>query len=147
MATAPNDAPIKVKVGLHVHLYLGVAVFLLSATPFFTVILLNGGADAPIEAVIAALGAVGVLHVGLALTARACSTDKLGFWDGIRLITAYMTFGIGGAAMLVATPSAIVGLIGSVGIATISLVKPQQNWAPYQFQRLIAFFYRHRMYQ
>ena len=99
------------------------------------------------EAVVAALGAVALLHVALALTARSCSTDKLRFWDGIRLITAYMTFGIGGTAMLVATPCAIVGLLGSLGIATISLVKPQQNWAPYQHQRLIAFFYRHRMYQ
>ena len=42
MATAPNDAPIKVKVGLHVHLYLGVAIFILSALPFFIVIFLNG---------------------------------------------------------------------------------------------------------
>ena len=147
MATAPNDAPIKVKVGLHVHLYLGVAIFILSAIPFFIVILLNGGADASMEAVVAALGAVALLHVALAVTARSCSTDKLRFWDGIRLITAYMTFGIGGTAMLVATPCAIVGLVGSLGIATISLVKPQQNWAPYQYQRLIAFFYRHRMYQ
>src|ERR1700691_3456393 len=147
MATAPNDAPIKVKVGLHVHLYLGVAIFLLSAIPFFIVILLNGGADASMEAVVAALGAVALLHVALAMTARSCSTEKLRFWDGIRLITAYMTFGIGGTAMLVATPCAIVGLVGSLGIATISLVKPQQNWAPYKYQRLIAFFYRHRMYQ
>ena len=147
MATAPNDAPIKVKVGLHVHLYLGVAIFLLSAIPFFIVILLNGGADASMEAVVAALGAVALLHVALAMTARSCSTEKLRFWDGIRLITAYMTFGIGGTAMLVATPCAIVGLVGSLGIATISLVKPQQNWAPYKYQRLIAFFYQHRMYQ
>jgi hypothetical protein len=147
MATAPNDAPIKVKVGLHVHLYLGVAIFILSALPFFIVIFLNGGVDASLEAVVAALGAVALLHVALAMTARSCSTDKLKFWDGIRLITAYMTFGIGGTAMLVATPCAIVGLVGSLGIATISLVKPQQNWAPYQYQRLITFFYRHRMYQ
>jgi hypothetical protein len=147
MATAPNDAPIKVKVGLHVHLYLGVAIFILSAIPFFIVILLNGGADASMEAVVAALGAVALLHVALAMTARSCSTDMLRFWYGIRLITAYMTFGIGGTAMLVATPCAIVGLVGSLGIATISLVKPQQNWAPYQYQRLIAFFYRHRMFQ
>ena len=147
MATAPNDAPIKVKVNLHVHLYLGFAVFLLSAIPFFTVIFLNGGAEASIEAVLAALGLVALLHVALGLTARVCSTDKLKFWDGMRLITAYMTFGIGGTAMLVATPCAIVGLVGSFGIASVSLVRPQQNWAPYQFQRLIAFFYRHRVYQ
>jgi hypothetical protein len=147
MATAPNDAPIKVRVGLHVHLYLGVAIFLLSAIPFFAVILLNGGAEASVEVVAAALGAVALLHVALALTARSCSTDKLRFWDGIRLITAYMTFGIGGSAMLVATPCAIVGLVGSIGIAALSLRKPQQNWAPYHFQRLIGFFYRHRMFQ
>jgi hypothetical protein len=95
MATAPNDAPIKVKVGLHVHLYLGVAIFLLSAIPFFIVILLNGGADASIEVLLAALGAVALLHVALGLTARSCSTDKLRYWDGIRLITAYMTLGLG----------------------------------------------------
>jgi len=70
MATAPNDAPIKVKVNLHVHLYLGFAVFLLSAIPFFTVILLNGGAEASIEVVLAALGLVALLHVALGLTAR-----------------------------------------------------------------------------
>jgi hypothetical protein len=147
MATAPNEAPITVKVGLHVHLYLGVAIFLMSAIPFFVVVLLNGGADASIEVVATALGAVALLHVALALAARTCSTEKLRFWDGMRLITAYMTFGIGGAAMLIATPCAIVGLMGSLGIATVNSVKPQQNWAPYQFQRMIAFFYRHRMYQ
>jgi hypothetical protein len=147
MEAAPKDAPIKVRVGFHVHLYLGVAVFVLSAVPFFSVIFLSGGFNASTDALVGAIVAVAVLHMALAFATRRCSTEKLKYWDGMRLITAYMTFGIGGSAMVVATPSAIVGLVGSIGIATISLAKPQSNWAPHHFQRMIAFFYRHRMYQ
>jgi len=147
MEAAPNDAPIKVRVGLHVHLYLGVAVFVLSAIPFSSVIFLSGGFNASTDALVGAIVAVAVLHGALALAMRRCSTEKLKYWDGMRLITAYMTVGIGGSAMLVATPSAIVALVGSIGIAIMSLAKPQSNWAPHYFQRMIAFFYRHRMYQ
>jgi hypothetical protein len=147
MEATPNDAPIKVRVGFHVHLYLGVAVFVLSAIPFVSVIALSGGFKASTDALVGAIVAVTVLHIALAFATRRCSTEKLKYWDGMRLITAYMTFGIGGSAMVVATPSAIVGLVGSIGIATISLGKPQSNWAPHHFQRMIAFFYRHRMYQ
>lgn len=82
-------------------LYLGVAIFILSAIPFFTVILLNGGAEASVDTAAAALGAVALVHIALGLTARSCSTDKLRFWDGMRVITAYMTFGIGVSAVLV----------------------------------------------
>jgi hypothetical protein len=147
METTPNDVPIKVRVGFHVHLYLGVAVFVLSAIPFFSVIFLSGGLNASTDALVGAIVAVAVLHMALAFVTRRCSTEKLKYWDGMRLITAYMTFGIGGSAMVVATPSAIVGLVGSIGIAAVSLAKPQSNWAPHHFQRMIAFFYRHRMYQ
>lgn len=147
MDAAPNDTPIKVRVGFHVHLYLSVAVFVLSAIPFFSLIFLSGGFNTSTDALGGAIVAVAVLHMALALAMRRCSSEKLKYWDGMRLITAYMTFGIGGSAMVVATPSAIAGLVGSIGIATISLAKPQSNWAPHYFQRMIAFFYRHRMYQ
>jgi hypothetical protein len=147
MKAAPNDAPIKVRVGFHVHLYLGVAVFMLSAIPFFSVLFLSGGFNASTDALVGAIVAVAVLHMALAFATRRCSTEKLKYWDGMRLITAYMTFGIGGSAMVIATPTAILGLVASIGIATMSLAKPQSNWAPHHFQRMIAFFYRHRMYQ
>ena len=133
--------------GLHVHLYLAIALLILSAVPFFAVILLNGGAEASIDVVAAALGVVALLHVALALTARSCSSDRLRFWDGMRLITAYMTFGIGPSAMLVATPCAVAGLMGSIGIAALGVTKPQQGWSTHQFRRMILFFYRHRMFQ
>jgi hypothetical protein len=133
MEAAPNDAPIKVRVGFHVHLYLGFAVFVLSAIPFVSVIALSGGFNASTDALVGAIVAVTVWHIALAFATRRCSTEKLKYWDRMRLITAYMTFGIGGSAMVVATPSAIVGLVGSIGIATISLAKPQSNWAPYHF--------------
>jgi len=147
MEAAPNDAPIKVRVGFHVHVYLAVAVFVLSAVPFFSVIFFSGGFNASTDALVGAIAAVAVLHIALAFAARRCSTEKLKYWDGMRLITAYMTFGIGGSAMVVAVPSAITGLVGSIGIATISLAKTQPNWAPHYFQRMIVFFHRHRMYQ
>ena len=110
-------------------------------------IFLSGGFNASTDALVGAIVAVAALHTALAFATRRCSTEKLKYWDGMRLITGYMTFGIGGSAMVVATPSAIVGLVGSIGIAAISLAKPQSNWAPHHFQRMIAFFYRHRMYQ
>jgi|SRR6185437_316855 len=147
MGTAPNDAPIKVRVSLHVHLYLGLALLVLSGAPFFALIFFNGGAEASPQVLAVALGAVALLHVALALTARCCSTDKLKFWDGIRLVTAYMTYGIGPFAMCLATAGAMAGLVGSIGIAAISPLRPQHNWAAYKFGRMIGFFYRHRMYQ
>jgi len=137
----------KVSVGLHVHLYVGLAVLAVSAVPFFLVIYLADPVDTSARVLVEALAAVALLHVALAIAARACSTEQLKFWDGLRLITAYMTIGVGGSAMLIATPSAMVALIASLTIATIGLVKREPTWAPHHYHRMIAFFHRHRMYQ
>ena len=72
--------------GFHVHLYLGVAVFVLSAIPFFSVIFLSGGFNASTDALVGAIVAVAVLHMALlAFVTRRCSTEKLRYWDGMRL--------------------------------------------------------------
>jgi 2-keto-4-pentenoate hydratase len=144
-----NDAetPQTYRVGFHVHTYLAVAVLLLSAVPFVLVILLRGDAAGAAETLTEALGAVAVLHVALAFAQRRCSTPQLRFWDGIRLITAYMTIGIGGMSLLIAAPCAIVALLASIAIAVVSVTGKSAAWAPTQFRRMVAFAGRHRMYQ
>ena len=76
MEAAPNDAPIKVRVGFHVHLYLGIAVFVLSAIPFFSVIFLSGGFNASTDALVGAIAAVAVLHMALAFATRRCEAGE-----------------------------------------------------------------------
>lgn len=66
---------------------------------------------------------------------------------GRRAFTAYMSVGIGGFSMLIAIPVVIVSIVAVLGIAMAGLVRRNRPVAQQQFQRLVSFIYKYRMYQ
>jgi len=66
---------------------------------------------------------------------------------GLLYITAYMSVGIGGFSMLIAIPAVMVAIVVCLFIAVLSLFSSDSSYAPRRFRRLVAVYYRHRMYQ
>ncbi len=78
---------------------------------------------------------------------RRCSTPQLSAWDGLLYITAYMTIGVSSASLVVAVPGAIVGVLGLVATALLSLADADPTRAQQRFRSMVVWFGRHRMYQ
>jgi hypothetical protein len=136
--------PIRVRAGAHVHAYLwiGRALLVVGSTllVFLTV-------DDPVDGLLAVafctVAACALLWIGT----RRCSSPQLRGGDGLLLITGYMTIGIGGMSMLVAVPAAVAALLATVALAILGVLKRDANYAPKQFEALVSFARRHRMYQ
>jgi hypothetical protein len=76
-----------------------------------------------------------------------CSLPDFSGFRGLLYITAYMSVGIGGFSMLIAIPAAMVAILGCLFIAVVGLFRRDSVYAPRQFRRLVAVYYRHRIYQ
>ncbi len=49
--------------------------------------------------------------------------------------------------MLIAIPAVMVAIVVCLFIAVLSLFSSDSSYAPRRFRRLVAVYYRHRMYQ
>ena len=141
------SSPIRVRVGIHVYAYYWVALILLYIVPFLVVVIGFYDPAAPGRTFVQALAGVAALHVAFWFTRRQCSAPDLSCGNGLLLITAYRTMGVGALSVLIAVPSAIVAILTSFIIALIGIVRGDSSFAPRQFRRLLAFFYRYRLYQ
>lgn len=145
MNTTP--APHSYRFGLHVHVYLYVAVLALNIAA-----LLVGAklfyAESSALGSLAEMGLLVVLtNFALWAARRRCSTEGLTGWQGLLLITAYMSIGVGSYSLIVAVPAAIIAMLATIVISVISTLRSDRDFAPHQFRRLIQFYYGHRMYQ
>ena len=140
-------APARASFGIHIHIYLSLAVLIMSVALFIVAggFVYDGSNFA--ETFWISLGIVVLFLAGLWYARRRCLTPDLGYWEGLRLITAYMTVGIGGFSILFAVPVAIVAIVVSLAIALIGAVRSDASYAARNFRRLVTFFGRHRMYQ
>jgi hypothetical protein len=136
--------PIQVRVSAHVHAYLWIARALLVLGPTLLVFLTVDDPAIGLGAVpICTIAACALLWLGT----RRCSSPHLSGGDGLLLVTAYMTIGIGGMSMLIAVPAAMAALVATVAFAILGALRGDATYAPRRFQALIAFAGRHRMYQ
>jgi hypothetical protein len=133
--------------GLHVYVYLWVALTGVSIAPF---LLLSGeffDAEHAAEGFTKFVAMVIAFQALLWLARRRCATDALGFWDGWLYVTGSMTMGIGGTSLLVAVPCTAAAVLATAGIAFASLFQAHPTQAQVRFQRLVSWFVRHRLYQ
>jgi hypothetical protein len=145
MNTTP--APNSYRFGLHVHIYLYVAVLALNIAALLVGAKLLHDESSPLGLLIE-LGLLIVLtNFALWAARRRCSTEGLTCWQGLLLITAYMSIGVGSYSLIVAVPAAIIAMLATIIISIISIFRSDRNFAPRQFRRLIKFYYGHRMYQ
>ena len=133
--------------GMHIYLYLLVAILLLCIGSFIGCFWLANSGYAEDWQVFAALtGPVLVLFlVWLALS--RCSIPEFSGFRGLLYMTAYMSSGVGSYSAIIAVPAVMVGILGTVVIAGVSMVNSDRTFGPRQFARLVRFYYRHRMYQ
>jgi hypothetical protein len=154
MPTEPEKNPAKKTqaavsdpLGLHIYLYLLIAILLLCIACFlgagFTLFDRGYGE----WALYGVLGAPVAFLVALWFALGRCSLADFSGLRGLLYITAYMSVGIGGLSMLIAIPAVMVAIVGCLFIAGMSLFHSDSNYAPRHFRRLVAMYYRHRMYQ
>jgi hypothetical protein len=93
------------------------------------------------------LGAPVTFLAALWFALGRCSVPDFSGLRGLLYVTAYMSVGIGGFSMLIAIPAAMVAVLACLFIAVMSLFRAESTYAPRQFRRLVAAYYRHRMYQ
>jgi hypothetical protein len=142
-----TDRPASRPLGLHIYLYLLVAILFLCIASFAgAAIILVGQSDAE-WTLYGTLGAPMFFLAALWFALRRCSMPDFSGLQGLLFITAYMSVGIGGFSMLIAIPAVMVAILGCLLIAVTSLFRADSTFAPRQFQRLVSAYYRHRMYQ
>lgn len=145
MSTPP--APASFRVGLHVHLYLYFAVLVLNVAALVACAMMFFDKANPI-AMLVEIGVLIVLtNLVLWYSRRQCSASDLTGWQGLLIMTAYMSIGVGSYSVLVAVPAAIVAIVASIFLAILGLIRGERDFAPRNFRRLLHFYYRHRMYQ
>jgi hypothetical protein len=142
-----TQAAVSHPLGLHIYLYLLIAILLLCIACFlgagFT--LFDRGYGEWTQYVV--LGAPVAFLVALWFALSRCSLPDFSGLRGLLYITAYMSVGIGGFSMLIAIPAVMVAILGCLFVAVMSLFRTDSAYAPRQFWRLVAVYYRHRMYQ
>jgi hypothetical protein len=145
---ADKNAPASRPFGIHIYLYLSIAVLLLcfaaSMVMGFVVVDLR---DSPAWMEYALPAAPILFLATLWLALKHCSAADLSGFRGLLFITAYMSIGIGGFSMIFAIPAVMFAILGCLFIGAIRVFRADSNYAPRQFRKLIMVYYRHRMYQ
>jgi hypothetical protein len=130
-----------------VFIYCSLAIVVLEIACFWGFALLIARWCQPENVMKTALAAA-VLFLGLLLLSlRRCSTPALPAFRGLLLITAYMTIGVGGLSLLFVIPAVVFAMVSVMAIALVSLCRKDTAYARKQFQRLVEFYRKHRMYQ
>ena len=134
--------------GLHIYLYLLIAILLLCIATFIGVGLLVVDQSDPRDWMLYAMCAAPVLFLAvLWLALRRCSAPDLSGFRGLLFITAYMSIGVGSYSVIVAVPAVMIAILGCLAITMVSMFRGDPAYAPRQFRRLVLAYYRHRMYQ
>jgi hypothetical protein len=137
----------KLKFGLHVHVYvtlsfitLFIAVFVLAG-----VMTHRGGSTATI--LIGACSGVTVFGALLWLTARYCSSEVISYFNGLRLISAYVSYNIGAISLFLSLVSIAATIVITSIMTLLCLATGNRRYAQHIFVRILQFFSDHRMYQ
>ena len=101
----------------------------------------------PESAVKTAIVAVGLFVAVLWLSLRRCSAPGLPAFRGLLLITSYMTIGMGTFSLIFVIPAVACAIVAIIAIAVVSLLRNDTAYAQRQFQHLVEFYRKHRMYQ
>jgi len=145
MDTPRTGSPLRV--GLHIHIFLWVGLVLIGTIPFFW---LSGrwyNADHYEQGLSSCLAMIVVFQALFWFARRRCDTDELSAWDGLLLITAYMSIGLGSLYAFIAVFAVAIAAPTMVMIAIGSLVRGGRAGAAHQFRRMVTWFGRNRMYQ
>ena len=145
MATDDNSSALEI--GIHVHVYFWIAVFILGVLSLVLAAIFMAGPSPSDSDVLVTLAVPFLLWLALWLSVRRCSSPELSGFRGLLVITAYMTIGIGGMSMLIAIPAVAVAMLYCIVIAVISLFRPDPSFASREFVWLISKYHHHRMYQ
>ena len=143
-----NDAtsgPVRVRAGLHVYVYLYLAVFLLSVAPVIFVAKYDPSSAGTMR--IEAICGVALVNLAFWFARSRCSTSELSAWNGLLLIAAYMSYGVGSYSALIAIPATALAIVLMFLIAVLGVLRGDPHLAPRLFHRLIRTYHRNRMHQ
>src|SRR5262245_56627690 len=112
-----RDPDNRYRPGLHVHVYLWVALVAISLLPFLLVSSEIFDAEHVAEGLTTFFAMVIAFQSLLWLARMRCASDSLGVWDGWLYVTGSMSIGVGGTSLLVAVPCTAVAVLATAGIA------------------------------
>ena len=136
-----------VRVGLHIHVFLWVGLVLVGTIPFFWLSGLWYDTAHFEQGLLSCLAMIVLFQALFWFARRRCDADDLSAWNGLLLITAYMSIGLGGLYALVAICVVALAAPLMIFIALASLVRGGKVEAAQRFRRMVAWFGRNRMYQ
>jgi fatty acid desaturase len=142
-----TQAAVSHPLGLHIYLYLLIAILLLCIACFLGAGFILFDHDSGEWTQYGVLGAPVAFLAALWFALGRCSVPEFSGLRGLLYITAYMSIGIGGFSMLIAIPAVMVAILGCLFFAMMSLFRSDPTYAPRRFRRMVSAYYRHRMYQ
>ena len=146
---APDTAsqPQKLKFGLHVHVFVAVSIVVWFVAAFLLAGLVTHPNGSSASILVGAVSGVAALAAVLALSARYCGSEVLSYWNGLRLISAYVSYNIGVGSLLFSFISITIAMAAGAALTVFGSLTGNRSYAQQQFLRLIHFFSEHRMYQ
>jgi len=130
-----------------VYIYCSLAIVALEIACFWGFALLIAQWCQPEDVMKIALAGTLLFFAALLVSLRRCSTPALPAFRGLLLITAYMTIGVGGLSLLFVIPAVVFAMVSVMAIAFVSLCRKDTVYGEKQFQHLVEFYRKHRMYQ
>jgi hypothetical protein len=142
-----EESKARYRPGLHVYLYLWVALIVVGILPALLITHLLYS-EAQFDAELATFGVLlAVFQCAFWLARRRCSSANLSAWEGLLYIASYMTIGVGYFSLFIVVPCVIIAVVALLCIALGSFADPDGSSAAQRFRQVVIWFGRHRMYQ
>ena len=147
MAQDTSSPRQRLRFGLHIHLYVGATILLLCVG----VCIASGrfaAGDGDSSAAWLGAGSGLVLFAALlGLVAKYCTSEVLSYWDSIRLVSYYMSIGIGAFSLLFSFFFITAFILISSVLTLIGVVTNNRRFVQGQILRFLEALSKYRMHQ
>jgi len=147
MAQEPSSPRQKLKFGLHVHVYVFLTILLLGLGVSMLAGTASGHGQNQNATLVGAVSGVVIFGAVVALVARYCGSEVVSYFDGLRLIAAYMSIGIGPMSLVFSFVCIGVCILFSTCLTVLGVVSNNRSFAQRQFLLFLQALSKHRMYQ
>jgi hypothetical protein len=143
-AKAPTKAQTKLQVPWFVHLRVWIFMVTLGVSPFLYLWVTRERID-PADW-LDALVAVVLIQGALWIAQSRCASEDLSYWEGLLVVGAAMTTGIGPISLLLSFPVLLLTVAASFLFALIHDANKPRRHAAIRFGRLIIGIHKQRLY-
>jgi hypothetical protein len=147
MAQEPSSQRQELRFGLHVHIYVILTFVLLFAASLFLAGSFGFREESAAATFMAAVSGPVIFGAVLVMVARYCGSEVLSYWDGLRLVSHYLSMGVGALSLAFSFAGISIAIVLSMLFTLIGVVTNNRRLAQQRFLDFLRLVSKHRMYQ